>query len=237
MATAQEVITAGYRRGRIIGRDQTLTAEESADGLAELNRLLDELWIDRLAVFRILSEQFNLVQGQQSYTMGTGGNFNTTRPVKVVPGTRFTIATGIERQLTVLMDRKSWDEIPAKSVQGPPQVIFPDMAYPLANMLFYPTPDQAYVVNIDSWSRLQNVASLVTTISLPPGYESLLINGLAIRLCPENGLEAPASVVRAYGQTKRSLALVNYQLPILDVPSALGNRSMVRPNIVSGDTV
>jgi hypothetical protein len=61
--------------------------------------------------------------------MGTGGNFNTTRPVKVVPGSKYTLS-GIDRQLTVLTDRKSWDEIPYKSLVGPPQAIFVDEAYP-----------------------------------------------------------------------------------------------------------
>lgn len=237
MSTANDLIRTSLLKSRAIGKDQTVAPDEAADALAELNRFLDELWIDKLSVFRILSETFTLVAGQQTYTMGTGGNFNTTRPVKVVPGTRFTITTGIERQLVVLTSRKQWDEIPAKTVQGPPQLIFPDMAYPTANMLFYPTPDQAYTVNIDSWSRLQTIASLVTAISLPPGYESLLVNGLAIRLAPEYGMEAPPSVMRAYAQARRSLAIVNYEMPVLGLPSALGNRSLVRPNITSGDTV
>jgi hypothetical protein len=55
-------------------------------------------------------------------------------------------------------------------------------------MLFYPTPDQAYPVYIDSWSRLQNIAALNTPISLPPGYNRLIVNGLAIALA-RNGME------------------------------------------------
>jgi hypothetical protein len=44
----------------------------------------------------------------------------------------------------VLTDRKSWDEIPYKALQAPPQVLFVDEGYPLATLYFYPTPDQAY---------------------------------------------------------------------------------------------
>lgn len=237
MATANDLITRAFRRGRIIGKDEVMSPDDASDALADLNDLFDEWWLDKLLVFRINSEAFNLVAGQQSYTMGPAGNFNTVRPVKVVPGTRYTIANGIERQIAVLTSRKQWDEIPAKGVQGPPQVVFADMGMPTITLYFYPTPDQAYAVAIDSWGRLQNLAALVTQISLPPGYARLIVNGLAIEKCGEYGIEPPARVVRAFATTKNLLALVNYEMPVLGLPTALGNRSLVRPNIVSGDTV
>src|SRR5205807_9369655 len=133
------------------------------------------------------------------------------------PGCRFTVANGVDRPLTVLTERKAWDEIPYKGVVAPPMVLFVDEAMPLANVMFYPTPDAAYPVFINSWARLQNLAALVTTLSLPPGYESLLLNGLALRLAPDYGLDAPASVQRAYGRGKAPLALVNYEPPVLSL--------------------
>lgn len=232
MATAQDLITRAYRRGRIIGADQALSAARGAAGLLELNDLLDQWWNDKTMVFHILAEQFALIANQQSYTMGPGGNFNTTRPVKVVPGTKYTLS-GIDRQLAVLTDRKSWDEIPYKSLVAPPQGIFVDEGYPLATIYFYPTPDQAYAVYINSWARLQSIAALITPIALPPGYNRLIVNGLAIALCPENGLEAPPSVVRAFNETKRALELVNYELPVMSMPASLLPRSPSGMSIVT----
>jgi len=237
MASASDLITRAFRKGRILGKDQTPAPDEAADALTDLNDLLDEWWNDKLAVFHVLSEQFALVAGQQSYTMGSGGNFNTTRPVKIVPGCRFIVSNNVERQLTVLTERKAWDEIPYKAASAPPQVLFPDMTYPLATLYFYPTPDQAYTVYIDSWARLQNLSALATVIALPPGYNRLLVYGLAIALCPEYGLEPPAHIVRAYNHTKNTLALVNYEVPVLSMPGAVQSRANIRPNILAGDTV
>jgi hypothetical protein len=232
MATALDLITRAYRKGRILGADQVLSAARGAAGLDELNDLLDEWWITKLMVFHILVEQFALIANQQAYTMGVGGNFNTTRPVKVVPGTKFTLSS-VDRQLTVLTDRKSWDEIPYKSLVGPPQGIFVDEAYPLATIYFYPIPDQAYTVYINSWARLQSIAALNTTIALPPGYNRLIVNGLAIALCPNAGLEAPPSVVRAFGSAKRALELVNYELPVLSMPAAVQPRWTAGSSIIT----
>ncbi len=236
MATASDLITRAFRRGRVMGRDQTPAPDDAADALSELNDLLDLWWNDKLAVFRVLSEAFTLVAGQQSYTIGTGGNFNTTRPVKIVPGSYYTL-NGIDRQLTVLTDRKSWDEIPYKALQAPPQAIFYDEAFPTGNVFFYPTPDQAYSVHLNSWSRLQTIAALTTSISLPPGYNNLIVNGLAIAICPEYGLEAPASVVRAFNRAYRLLSLVNYELPVMGYPSSVLPRGAGGMNILTGDTV
>lgn len=236
MTTANDLITKAFRKGRILGADQTPGASEAADALTDLNDILDELWINKVAVFHILDEQFTLVAGQNSYTMGTGGNFNTTRPVKVVPGTRFIIANNVERALTVLTDRKSWDDIPYKAASAPPQVVFADMGYPLATLYFYPTPDQAYTVYIASWARLQTLASLVTQIALPPGYNRLLWSELAITLCGEYGLSAPPDVVKINSRVRRLLEQVNYEMPILSVPAALLPKSAGQANILAGDT-
>jgi hypothetical protein len=74
-------------------------------------------------------------------------------------------------------------------------------------------------------------------IALPPGFNNLIVNGLAIALCPEYGLEAPASVVRAFNRTYRLLSLVNYELPVLGLPSAVLPRTAGGMNILTGDTV
>jgi hypothetical protein len=97
--TANDLITRAFRKGRVIGKDEVPAPDEAADALVDLNDMLDEWWIDKLAVFHINVEQFALVAGQQSYTMGAGGNFNTTRPVKVVPGSKYTLSN-VDRQLT-----------------------------------------------------------------------------------------------------------------------------------------
>lgn len=236
MPTASDLIQRAFRRGRVIGKDEVPAPDEAADALSELNDLLDTWWIDKVMVFHINVEQFALQAGKQSYTMGPGGDFNTTRPVKVVPGCKFTLA-GIDRQLDVLTERRQWDAIPYKAVQAPPQGLFVDEGFPLATIYFYPTPDAAYPVYINSLARLQNIAALVTAIALPPGYNSLIVNGLAIAICPEYGLEAPASVVRQFNRTYRLLAQMNYEMPVLAMPTALLPRPAGGPNILSGDTV
>jgi hypothetical protein len=109
------------------------------------------------------------------------------------------VLNGIERQLAVLTDRKSWDEIPYKALQGPPQ----------AFSTTKPTRWERALLP-DARTRRTGLHRLVVEAAehrwrssrdhLPPGYNRLIVNGLAIALCPENGMEAPASVVRAFNR-------------------------------------
>lgn len=220
MATANDLLTAAFRRGRILGVDQTPTAGESADALAALNRLLDTWWIDRLAVFQIVQENFALVAGQSSRTIGSGGNFNTTWPVKITDGC-FVRRSGVDYPVAVIEDRVQYDRLRVKTNQGLPYCLFYDRAYPLGTIYFYFTPDAADTIYLNSWKRLQTLATLATAISLPPGYEDLIVDGMAIKLCPDYGLSAPDDVKKSFGHTKKMLGVLNTPSLVMSVDPML----------------
>ena len=220
MPTAQDLILAGYRRGRILGIDQVMSATRGALGLAALNRMLDSWSNDRLMVYQVQQENFPLVAGQASRTIGAGGNFNTTWPIKIVDGC-FVRRAGIDYPVKVVDDRTTYDRIAVKTVQGIPQILFYDRAYPLGTIYFYFTPDAADTIYLNSWKRLAQVAALVTAITLPPGYEDLIVDGLAMRLCSDSGLSAPDDVRREFGKNYRNMKTVNAPSLVATVDPAL----------------
>lgn len=220
MSTANDLITAALRRARILGADQVPSASESADGLATLNRMLDAWWNKRLLVYQVVQENFALVAGQVSRTIGTGGNFNTTRPVKLADGC-FVRRSGVDYPLGLIEDRTIYDAISVKSTPGLPSLVFYDPVYPLGVLYFYFTPDAADSVYLNSWKRLQTFAALVTVVSLPPGYEDLIVDGLAIKLCPEYGMAVSGDLRRGFAETKRSLGQVNSPSLVMDLDPVL----------------
>lgn len=225
MATANDLITRALRRARVIGKDQVPTADEAADALAELNSMLDEWWNERLAVYHVLQENFALVAGQASYTIGTAMNFATTRPLKLLAGC-FVRRAGVDFQVTVLDDRTLYDRIIRKTgVSAIPEFIFYDAAMPTGTIYFFPVPDAADTVYLNSPARLQGALALVTTVSLPPAYDGMVVNGLAIRLAPEYGLEAPQSVKTQFARTMRTVKRTNAQAVMLGFDAALLPRS------------
>lgn len=221
MPTANDIITRAFRRARVIGKDQVPTADEAADALAELNDQLDNGWNERLLTYRVLQENFALVAGQASRTIGTGGNFNTTRPLQLLDGC-FVRRNGIDYGLTVLKDRVLYDNIVAKTgASGIPEYVFYDAAEPLGTLYFWPVPDQADQVYLNSPARLQGTLALVTQLVLPPGYNTLVLNGLAIAIAPEYGVEVPDSVKKAFGRIVRALKRTNSVEPVMGFDQSL----------------
>ena len=84
MTTANELISRSLRLMGVqgVGR-RTLTANEAADGLEALNGMLESFSLERMMVYQILEENFPLVAGTASYTIGSGGTFSTIRPIKI----------------------------------------------------------------------------------------------------------------------------------------------------------
>ncbi len=220
MPAAIDLLTAAFRKGRILGADQVPTDSESADALAALNRMLDAWRIDKQLVYQVVQENFALVAGQASRTIGAGGNFDTSWPVKIVEGC-FVRRNGEDTPIKVLEERVQYDAIPIKTTQGLPRWLFYDRAYPLGTIYFYFVPDAADQVYLNSWKQLQAIADLAAVVTLPPGYEDLIVDGLAIRLCPEYGLEVPQSVKTNFATTKRNLGNVNAASLVMEVDSAL----------------
>jgi hypothetical protein len=209
---------------RAIGRDQTASAEDSADGLVSLNALLDVWWNDGLTVYQIQQENFALVAGQASRTIGSGGNFNTTRPIKIVDGC-FVRRNGTDSKVRVLENRAEYDAIPVKTTQGLPFALFYDPGMSTGTIYFYYVPDAADTIYLNSLKRLASLSALNTAVTLPPGYDQLIVDGLAIQLAPEYGLEAPASVLRSFAATRRVLEITNARVPVLETDPALLPRS------------
>ena len=65
-------------------RGATLDATEQVEVLYEFNSFLDAMAIERLYAIALKQESFALSVSTNSYTIGSGGAFNTVRPTKIV---------------------------------------------------------------------------------------------------------------------------------------------------------
>lgn len=217
--TASELITRALRRARILGVDQAASAEDISNGFSLLNDLLDSWWLERLAVYREKQESFAWAAGNASRTIGTGGDFDTVRPVAVL-GAFFRV-DNVDYPVTVLTDRAQYDSESLKSTQGIPAFLYYDPAYPVGTLYSYPVPNQAMTLYVNTQQRIGSFSSPGETVDLPPGYRGALIDGLAELLCSDYGIEPPAVLVKEARRTKAVLKRLNAPAPVLSIPGAL----------------
>lgn len=183
-----ELISSSMRLIGALDSGEVPTADEANDSLLVLNNMLDSWLAERLMAFSITIEEFPLVAGQQTYTMGPGGNFNTARPVKI---DRMSVvwlsnpSQPLELPIPYLTDR-DWQNVPVKNIQTSlPTMVYDDGNYPLRNLSFWGIPSQQVNTRIYSWQQLTQFPDLTTDINFPPGYAEALRYNLAFRLIAE----------------------------------------------------
>jgi len=81
--TAQQLITAAYRKAGAVSSGQDPTSAESDDGLEALNAMLSNWSEQNITVPYRIEDQISLTPGKTQYTMGSGGDVNTDRPLSM----------------------------------------------------------------------------------------------------------------------------------------------------------
>jgi len=235
MATAQNLVVRAMRLAGVIGKGETPDSDESTDGLTALNAMLDSWSIERLFVYQIVEEVLTLTPAQATYTMGVGGDLNTTRPTRIEDQCFTRYGSDIDVPLRVI-DSQAYQGIVAKTIQSNvPTYLFPDMRNPLVYLNFYPVPSAAYGVHIFSWKQLQQFAALTTALALPPGHERAIAYSLAEEFGAEFGVQVHPQVSMIAQKSRANLKRMNAPSPIMQTEVAYMNaRSVSSGNIYTG---
>lgn len=235
MTTAIGLITRAMRLAGSIGVGETPDDDEAADGLTALNSMMDSFSIERLMVYYIVEETLTLVAGTASYTMGSGGDLNTTRPTRIEDSC-FIRYNNIDTPLQ-LLNFEGYAAIVDKTTQSNiPAYLFPDMRNPLVYLYFWPVPSSTGAVpHIFSWKQLQQFSALTTALALPPGHEEMIAFNLAVRWAgPEFGQKVPDEVKALAAMSKANLKRINAPAPIMRSELGVITRRWPAGNIYSG---
>lgn len=213
MTTALGIIKSGMRLCGALGEGEEPSDQEAVDGLEVLNDMLDSWSIESLFVPYMVEETLTMVSNQATYTMGDGGDLDTTRPTRIEDQCYIRYAT-IDTPL-VMLNSAGYAGIIAKTIgSNIPGWLFPDMQYPLVRLSFYPVPTTAEAVaHIFSWKQLQQFSTLTEAVVLPQGYKRAMRFSFAEEYSGEFGLECPpavhATAARARANVKRINAVPN----------------------------
>lgn len=234
MTTAINMVSRAMRLARVLGKGETPDEDESADGLTALNAMLDSWSIERLFVYYMVEESLTLVANQATYTMGSGGNLNTTRPTRI-DDSCFIRDSGFDYPLT-LIDDGQYSSICAKSTatSNVPEFLFADMQNPLVRLNFYAVPSSANVAHIKSWKQLQQFTALTDVLALPPGYQRAIEYSLAEEFGPEFGVQILPDVKQIALKARANIKRINAPSPIMSSDVGLMNLTRTTGSIYSG---
>lgn len=214
------LLTAGdicLKAAQMMGAYDASTPLSAADGALLLdlfNSMMDEWSNYTLACFEVLEQSAPLVPGQASYTIGPGGNFNMTRPLKILtdPGTAYVQDGNGNNYGMDVVPRDKWNLYSNRSSlinSNFPNVLFYDPQFPLGVINILPYPNIAYTMFWDSMLQFGEFSSLNSLLSLPPGYNIAMFSNLAVLAKPffldgQMDPAIPATAARTLGAIKRT---------------------------------
>ena len=208
-----DLIASSLRLIGVLASGETPTGAESSDALLIAQQMIDAWQAERMMIFTITISEFPLVPGQQTYTLGAGGNFNIPRPARIERMSIVNLnnpAQPLELPLEML-NEQGWQElIPVKLIQSSlPQRVYDDQAFPLRNLNFWCIPNVAVNTRIYYWTAISTFPDLTTDVTFPPAYLKAIRYNLAVDLAPEFGRSVPPEVAAQAVQTKAIVKNLN----------------------------
>lgn len=211
MATAADLIRGAFRVLGVLASEESPAAQEESDALSALNDMIDSWAAERLNLWATLRSTHTLTVGLNPHTIGSGGTFSTTRPVRIDRASIIpTTATASELPLNILSDAE-WQATQGKTSSGTPVSLWVESAYSLLKLWLNPIPSAADTLVLYTWQQIGRFAATSTTVDLPPGYSRALRYNLAAELAPEYGVALSAEAARIAQESKDALKRLNHQ--------------------------
>lgn len=216
--TAQSIINKSLRLLGVLASGETTTAAEAEDSLYSLNSIIDSYAANPQYYFCTQAEQFTLVAGQNTYTIGNDltvsppPDFISSRPIRIVGA--FVRSNNVDTPLALITEQY-WTNIAAKSTSGTPTKLLYRPTMPFGRILLYPTPNISQQIFIKAEKMIAVYPTLVSSQYLPPGYQRLLELSLAMELAPEYGSQVKPEIIANLRADLDSLIRTNIQpLPV-----------------------
>lgn len=234
MTNAIDIITGALRLISSSTPGEAIDGNEAAEALVVLNQMLAAFSMEWGLINVTTAESFPLVVGQTSYTIGSGGNFNTVRPDTIFNQWIYDTNAAIRYPLKQLADNQ-YNAIPLNTIQSIPKALYYDPQYPLGIIYIYPTAGlTTYQLNLESYKPIMQFTTLTTSMNLPGEYFKALKYLLADELAPEYGYEIqPNSRIDQNINKSRDLMKArNFKRAVANFDAGL---NMGRP--ISGGTI
>lgn len=209
----------------------TLTTDQQTAYLSVLNAMMESWSLERLMCYQVVQESKALTTSDGTYTIGSGGDWNTDRPTRIVDPCFIRDSSGNDYPVK-LINAEAYGRITLKTVDGSyPRYLFYDAAYVagLGTIFLYPEPAASLTLYINSWKQLGTFAAIGTTVVLPPGYQEAIESNLAIRLAA-GFRPVPAEVLLIARESKAAIKSVNMPDMFMRMPAgvARGGRWDIR---------
>lgn len=212
--TAQELIATSLTLAGQLGPGRGASLSESNVALEALNSMIGTWATQRLTVPVIGMDEYTLTPSTADYTIGSGGDFDAARPVKIERANLvwLTDPSAPLHQPISVITVDDWAEIRLPALESTaPTKLYYRASYPLGLIKLWPVPTDANRLELFTQQPLTRIATTSATLEFvpdPPGYEEAVKFNLAVRLkllFPKAMLASPAQLALVHQLARESL--------------------------------
>ncbi len=207
--TAQQLINAAMQSANILASGETPNSDESADAFIQLNELIDSWNAVKLNLSSMARVTNSLSNATGTYTIGSGGAINVTRPTSIEAANIITSGDGLYFPLQIGSAADISKVMERATIAKVPRVLFYDAAYPLGTIYLAPYPSGTPTLEMFVWAQVAAIATLGTTFAMPPGYERALRLKLAVEMCPNFGKQPSQQLITSMNEAMAAIRGTN----------------------------
>lgn len=224
MTTARDIATAALQKIGVLFAGETPSAADSALALSTLNELIDQWAAERLLIYVPNARTvWTIAASDGEYSVGSGGDVDIVRPVFVnqINYQDTSLDPTQEFPLNELTDA-AWASLTPKDLTSSlPTSYYYDPTFGAngrATLYLWPIPTSSTLEGVMyAPTAITELATLDTTLSLPPGYRNFMTHALAEEIAPEFGRQVSASLSRAAAHTKGIVMRANVRMADLSM--------------------
>ena len=139
ISTPLDIVTQAQKRSGVLGVGQTPLAEDTNDAFDTMNSMIAQ-WNRKRWLMWALDDVSYVMNGSQSYTIGPGMQFNTSRPDRLEAAfVRLLPVQGnqtFDTPLAIIEAKEDYASLVMKNLTTYPSAIFFDSQYP-TGLLYY----------------------------------------------------------------------------------------------------
>jgi hypothetical protein len=193
--TARQLIEDALHEIGVLGEGQSVYSGVEQRAFRRLNNMIQALSLDNKKIYVNTEDTQTLTAGTARYTIGSGGNFNTGRPLSIYNDAFIRDSGGTDYPL-LFRTQDVYRLMLTKDTQSRPRFFSYTPEYPLGKISFFPTPnDSTDVFHYRANVLLTEFATLTTSVDFPPGYELAIMLSLAIGISAQNGKSVSPELV------------------------------------------
>jgi len=205
--TVSELIKAALRKTGAIASGETPTSEEMADALLALRIMLRQ-WSGKTMMIFKSEVVTHTLDGSQSYTIGSGADISTTRPVQITSA--YVNTNGLDLPVRIV-DKDRYGEFARKDQGGEwPSYLWYNPGYSQGTI--YLTPPGGGTLTLNCLIPLTDPTTLTEGVVLPGQYDGAIVWNLACDMMPEYGREPTPYMLGKAEQAKDEIISLNAAL-------------------------